>query len=242
MPLTLLSLAPEHRAAVVEMGAARPGDIARLANWVRPDAALITNAMPAHLEGFGDLEGVVQGKGEILDSVSEEGAVVLNADDPAAAAWRARAGGRRILHFGFASEADCRPEAMTSKETGLHFRLCTPLGNTPVQLGLKGTHNALNAAAAAAVALALGAGLDSIRRGLEQQQPRTGRLQVLRRASPAVIDDSYNASPKTVQAALKVLADYPGRRLLILGEMAELGKEAEEYHREGRSHDPGCGH
>ena len=233
VPLTLLSLSPKHRAAVVEMGASRRGDIARLADWVRPNVALITNAMPAHLEGFGDIRGVVQGKGEILDFVPEDGAAVLNADDPAAADWEARAGARRILRFGFAAGADCRPEAIEPAGTGLRFRLCTPLGDIPVEMRFSGAHNALNAAAAAAVAVALGtADLDDIRRGLEQQQPRSGRLQLLRSASPAVIDDSYNASPETLHAALQVLAGYPGRRLLILGEMAELGSEAEKYHRE----------
>lgn len=233
VPLTLLRLAPEHRYAVIEMGAARAGDIAYLCRFAEPDIAIVTSALPAHLEGFGSLETVASTKGELFSGLRPDGTAVVNVDDPYAPLWHKLAGGRRIVTFGLGDGAMFSARRIEPFAQGLHFELVSPEGSVAVELHLLGQHNVRNALAAAAAASAAGAGLEAISAGLGRVRPVAGRLQPRRgRHGNTVIDDSYNANPGAVKAAIDVLAEFPGRRRLILGNMAELGSSAGALHRE----------
>lgn len=232
VPLTLLRLTPQHRHAVIEMGANHAGEIAYLSDLAQPDAAVITNAGPAHLEGFGSVEGVARAKGEIYRGLRENGVAVINADDAYADLWRGMAGTQRQLCFGMAPEAIVtarwQPEGCGSR-----LWLQTPVGEAELLLPVPGRHNVMNALAAAALALALDLSLDAIRRGLEGMQGVAGRLA--RRAAfngAQLIDDSYNANPASMRAAIDVLAACPAPRILVVGDMGELGSDAMQLHRE----------
>ncbi len=233
VPLTLLTLSPEHSAAVVEIGASAPGEIAELAALAQPDVAVICNALPAHLSGFGDLEGVVQAKGEILDQLPATGYAVLNRDDPAFDCWAQRTGDRQLLSFGCSEQADFQVlNPQPDAACGISFTLRSTLGECSVRLQVPGVHSALLAAAAAAAAHAVGRSLVDICTGLEAMRPLPGRMQVVREADPLVIDDSYNANPGAVIAMIAVLSHCPEPRLLLLGQMTELGADSAEWHRE----------
>jgi len=233
VPLTLLRLAPEHRYAVIEMGAARAGDITYLCRFAEPEIGIVTSALPAHLEGFGSLETIAATKGELFSGLRGDGTAVINADDPFAPLWHRLAGSRRVLTFGLGEGAAFSARAIAPVANGLGFELVTPAGCIDVELQLLGRHNVRNALAAAAAASAAGADLAAISAGLGRVRPVRGRLQVRRgRGGNTVIDDSYNANPGAVKAAIDVLAEYPERRRLILGNMAELGGSAAALHRE----------
>jgi UDP-N-acetylmuramoyl-tripeptide--D-alanyl-D-alanine ligase len=235
LPLTLLRLQDEPW-AVVELGASGPGEIDYLTRIARPDVALLNNAGPAHLEGFGDIEGVARAKAEIIHGLAADGCFVFNADYAWAGLWRELAAGRRMRSF-----AVSRPADVTSPAAALsvqwqgdgfisRFPVVTPQGEMEVELSLAGEHNRMNALAAITVALELGIDLAQIRRGLAALKPVTGRLQPLSGSGGIhLIDDSYNANPDSVQAAIQVLAAAPGRRLLVLGELAELGPGREAF-------------
>ncbi len=230
VPLTLLRLMPEHHAAVVEMGANHPGEIAWLTELSRPTVALITNAAAAHLEGFGSLEGVARAKGEIYAGLGETGTAVINADDPFAPLWRELNRNRETVTFGLEGDADVtgRWEGTIS---GSRLALETWRGEVELELPLAGRHNVMNALAATAAALAAGAELDAVRAGLESMSPVSGRLQRKRTADGVtLIDDSYNANPASLGAALKVLAMAEGTRCLVMGDMGELGDDAVWLH------------
>ena len=235
VPLTLFRLRAHYRYAVIEMGANHLGEIAYVAGLAKPTVALITNAGAAHLEGFGSLEGVARGKGEIYEALAADGVAVLNASDAFAAYWRGLIGARRVISFGFAGADVGLVEGSERLEQGAEltaaFSLRIPQGEIPVQLQLLGRHNQINACAAAAAALAVGATLEDIRRGLAAMRPVKGRLQLKRAGARAkVIDDSYNANPDSVRAALQVLVELPGRHVLVMGDMGELGAGAEDLH------------
>lgn len=239
VPLTLLRLAPEHGFAVIEMGANHPGEIAYLTRIARPTVALVTNAGPAHLEGFGSLEGVARAKGEIYEGLSADGVAVINADDAYAPLWDELNRARRRVHFGLNAAAEVRADPASIRFELQDERLCTafrlivPNGETDVRLALAGRHNVRNALAAAAAAIALGLGLEEIRAGLEGMRPVPGRLQLKAgRNGARVIDDTYNANPASFQAGIEVLAACPGTRCLVLGDMAELGADAPQLHRQ----------
>jgi UDP-N-acetylmuramoyl-tripeptide--D-alanyl-D-alanine ligase len=234
LPLTLLRLEAAHRYAVVEMGANHPGEIAHLSSLARPTVALITNAGPAHLEGFGSVEGVAHAKGEIFSGLVPEGVAVINADDGYAPLWRRLAGDRQILDFGIEQPAEIRAR-MGAPTPGLEnrFELVTPVGRCDVTMPFPGRHNVMNALAASAAALAAGADLAAIDSGLRNAAGIAGRLQSRpARHGARLLDDTYNANPASVDAALAVLAASPGTRALVLGDMAEMGPEAARFHAE----------
>lgn len=233
VPLTLLGLSSEHHFAVIEMGANHAGEIGYLSSIARPDVALITNAAPAHLEGFGDLKGVVQAKGEIFQGLKAEGVAVLNADDSYCTDWRALAGAARVIRFGLIQPAEISARDLVIQPEGSSFVLMTPLGETEIQLSLPGRHNVLNALAASAVAVALGLELRDIKAALAALASLPGRLRIRRGIGGVrVLDDTYNANPGSLKAGLELLARFPGAHYLVLGDFAELGAEAVALHRE----------
>jgi UDP-N-acetylmuramoyl-tripeptide--D-alanyl-D-alanine ligase len=228
LPLTLFRLQPKHRYAVLEMGASKLHDIAYLAGIGRPDVGLVNNIAPAHLEGFGSIEGVARTKGEMFGALPANGCAVMNADEPWGELWREQNAAEKVLTFGAAADADVRVEA-----TADGCRLITTAGACDVVLPLPGSHNHMNAAAATAVALALDIDMDIIKRGLEKVVPVPGRLNLLHtKAGWTVIDDSYNANPASLYSALQVLAGLPGEPWLVLGDMKELGAGSRKMHRE----------
>jgi UDP-N-acetylmuramoyl-tripeptide--D-alanyl-D-alanine ligase len=238
VPVTLCRLEATHRYAVIEMGANHRGEIAHLAAVARPDVGLVINAGPAHLEGFGSLEGVAQGKGEMLEAIGLEGTAVINADDRFAAYWHGLArGAGRVVTFGVRERADFSATAVHSRlaDDGFvtDFDLLSPLGRRHVSLALAGEHNVMNALAAAAAAHAAGAGIEAIVEGLTRMRPVSGRLDVRRLPGGArLIDDSYNANPASLRAGLRALAGIEGARWLVLGEMRELGEDSSRLHAE----------
>jgi UDP-N-acetylmuramoyl-tripeptide--D-alanyl-D-alanine ligase len=238
VPLTLCRLEAAHRYAVIEMGANHQREIAHLAGLARPDVGLVINAGPAHLEGFGGLDGVAKGKGEMFEALGIDGTAVINADDRFAAFWHglARSAGR-ILTFGVRERADFSAHDVQSRATDAgfvsEFQLVTPAGRRTVTLALAGEHNVMNALAAAAAAHAAGAGLDAIVAGLGRMRAVAGRLEVKNLPDGArLIDDSYNANPASVRAGLRALAALEGQHWLVLGEMRELGEESPQLHAE----------
>jgi UDP-N-acetylmuramoyl-tripeptide--D-alanyl-D-alanine ligase len=238
VPLTLAQLAQLHRYAVVEMGCSRPGDIARLAQLARPSVAIVTNAAAAHLEGLGSVEGVAREKGALFAALDANGAAVLNADDPHADGWRRVIGSRRTLSFGAGAEADVRVSDYRSLDTQERqrgavaaFRLSGAIGELAITSPLPGLHNALNVAAAAAAATLVGATAGDIEGGIATAEAAAGRLAVRQPIEGVVlIDDSYNANPASLRAAVAYLTSLPGRSWLVLGDMAELGGDPWQAH------------
>jgi UDP-N-acetylmuramoyl-tripeptide--D-alanyl-D-alanine ligase len=235
VPLTLMRLTAEHDALVIELGANHAGEIDYLARLAQPTVGIITNAAEAHLEGFGSLRGVCEAKGELLDHLPRAGTAVLNADDQFRNDWVARSRCEFTVTFGFARGADCRvlgePHFLA---TGSEFRMHLPDGEeADVWLPLLGRQNVANALAAAAAAQAVGASTEDIVAGLARAAPVRGRLRAVPgRNGATIIDDSYNANPASVHAALDHLAALKGRRILVFGNMAELGPTGPELHKE----------
>jgi UDP-N-acetylmuramoyl-tripeptide--D-alanyl-D-alanine ligase len=240
VPLTLFGIDAGHRFAVIELGANHPGEVAALAALARPTVGLVTNAGAEHLEGFLTLDGVARAEGELFERLPPAGTAVINADDAYAGLWRRMATAGHVVTFG-TGEADVRArDPRLSVEHGAwatRFELDTPQGTVAVRLSLPGLHNVSNAAGAAAAALACGATLPEVAAGLARVQPVAGRLQLKPGAGGAwIVDDSYNANPSSAIAGLDVLASLPGERWLVLGEMAELGAQAESAHAEVGRH------
>ncbi len=232
VPLTLLKLQEQHDYAVVEMGANHFEEIAYLTQMVKPHVAVITNAGPVHLEGFGNVYGVAQAKGEIFRGLIPSGVAVLNADDTHFEYWQALVFERKKVTFGENAKADYRAaDVWMNAQHKPEFRLCSPLGEIKITLPLLGRHNILNALAAAAATAELGASLNDIQQGLSQMEPVNKRLNEYQgRHGEMIIDDSYNANPAGMAAALSVLMQYPGKRIMVLGSMGELGDLSEDYH------------
>jgi UDP-N-acetylmuramoyl-tripeptide--D-alanyl-D-alanine ligase len=236
VPMTLLRLDESHRSAVIEMGANRRGDVEQLVQLARPGIGLITNAGAEHLQGFGSLEGAARAEGEMVTGLPDSGTAIINADDSYASLWRAGTVAR-VLSFGLRPEADFSAAALRFEVDAMdfasRFRLHCPLGEVDITLALAGRHNVRNALAAAAAATSAGATLEDVAAGLGAMRAVKGRLQLRRtRAGGWLIDDSYNANPSSARAGLEVLSELPGRRWLVLGDMAELGEFADSSHRE----------
>jgi len=231
LPLTLFQLDDTHRAAVLEMGANHLGDIALLVDIARPEVGVITLCAPCHLEGFGSIENVARTKGEMFAGLPADGVAILNNEDAQATLWRAMAGPRRVVSFGAGGDFSAHDIQVTS--SGSEFTLRAPHGMIEIALKHRGQHNVRNALAAAAAAYAAGVSLKDIQAGLAQAAAVDGRLQYRAGVGGChLIDDSYNANPASMAAALAVLGAEPAPRWLVFGDMRELGPDAVEYHRE----------
>ena len=231
VPLTLLRLGPSHRAAILELGANGYGEIATLSEMAKPDIAVITNAGLDHLAGFGGCEGAARANGEVFSVMAGNGIAVLNGDDKCLEIWRKQAGDRLCIHFGFTSGVDVRGNWQPRFDGG-DMTIESLWGRIQTRLNLMGRHNASNALAAAAVCLALDIEPAAIAEGLASVQPVAGRLQSrLGTGGARIIDDTYNANPSSLAAALDTLAAMTGKKILVLGDMAELGPDAATWHR-----------
>jgi len=231
LPLTLLRLREEHEAAVLEMGMYVGGEIADLAMIARPQIGVVTAVQPVHLSRIGTIEAIERAKGELVEALPESGSAILNADDERVRRMRARTRAA-VLTYGFAADADVRAEAVQSAgPDGMRFDLRAAGQRLPIAvptLGRLAVHNAL---AAAAVGLAAGLPLDEIAHGLAAGWAAPHRAELVRLGGLTIVDDSYNASPGSVAAALELLGGLPGRRVAVLGEMLELGEGHEAGHR-----------
>jgi len=234
-PLTLLELAPEHTAAVIELGANHVGEIRYTVGLTQPQVVLINNAGTAHVGEFGGPEKIVEAKGEILEGLGEGGIAVLNLDDKAFGTWKQRAGNHAVLTFALSNPAaDFHASDIAHDERGCpSFTLHAAQGSVAIQLNLLGTHNIANALAAAAAAQTFGVSLQGIAEGLNNVQPVKGRsVAQMTAGGIRVIDDTYNANPTSMCAAVDILAGFSGRTVLVLGDIGELGQWAEEGHRQ----------
>lgn len=234
VPLTLLRLRGDEDYGVFELGANHQGEIAYTVSLVEPDVALINNVAPTHLAGFGTLEGIAQAKGEIYGGIKAGGTAVVNLDDDFAPQWLAQLKDQKVLTFGYAEGADITATDIQDQlEAGSRFTLGVGPKRLSVTMPLPGRHNVANAMAAAACALALGVELEVIADGLAQVQPVPGRLIFKSLGQRGrLIDDTYNASVGAVKAAIDTLVGFDGRRVLVLGDLGELGEKAGYYHAE----------
>jgi UDP-N-acetylmuramoyl-tripeptide--D-alanyl-D-alanine ligase len=232
LPLTLLNLRESHRAAAIELGMNHPGETASLAAIASPTIALVNNAQREHQEFLKGVAEVAREHAAVFDALRPDGVAVINADDEFADYWRGLLAGRRVRDFGVDRPAQVGGRHVLER-FGSRIELHAPEGATVVDLHASGRHNVLNACAAAACALAAGASLDAVARGLGAFRPVGGRMQRLVATSGAtLIDDSYNANPDSVRAAIDVLAAEPGTKFLLLGDMGEVGERGAEFHNE----------
>jgi len=232
VPLTLMQLEKDHRAAVVEMGMSAPGEIDLLARLVNPDVGVITNIGPAHLEFLGSLDRVAEAKAELLGNIRSGGTAVLNADDPYFETLKNKWSGR-VLSFGIERRADVNASAIRQDRDFTDFTLEAEGAQANVRLRAVGMHNIYNALAAAAAASAVGMPLDSIKHGLDDFAPVAMRSELKVIKGRTVLADHYNANPGSVKAALETLVTLrPGARsVAVLGDMLELGASSAEEHR-----------
>ena len=234
VPLTLLSMDLQAKFAVIEMGANHPKEIAYLTHIVQPDVAMITNAGPVHLEGFKSIQGVAESKGEIYQGLNANGIALINLDDKFSDYWISINVGTRYLTFGFNPSADIYiSNIQTLTENQSQFKLHTLQGECEIQFNLLGEHNIRNALAAACAGIALNIPLEKIKRGLESAVAVDKRfVEKITKDGGKIIDDTYNANPLAMEMALKFLSQKSGERLLIVGDMGELGDESIYYHQE----------
>ena len=231
VPLTLMRLEEANRFGVIELGANHVGEIAALTGLVKPQVGVVTLCSPAHLEGFGNLDAVAHAKGELFQELGLQGTAVVNVDDDYAKLWRELAGVRTCISFGLKNTADVSA-TWCAENDRTKLILMTPVGTAEACIKLPGRHNVMNALAAAAAAVALNIPLSSITRGLGLVEPIRGRLESVRMGGVRIIDDTYNANPASLKAGLEVMAACNGEHWLVLGDMAELGNGAGDYHQE----------
>ena len=238
VPQTLLRLGPQHRLGVVELGMNHPGEIAYLADLVRPTVALVNNAQREHLEFMHTVQAVAEENGAVLAALPLNGVAVFPADDPYTPLWRGLADTRRCLTFGSGGDVQCTQADWLG--SAWQVQIGTPRGSLACTLGIAGRHNVNNALAATACALAAGVPLSAIAQGLTAFAPVKGRSRAFSVASGTrqitVVDDSYNANPDSLQAAIEVLAELPGPRLLVMGDMGEVGDQGPQFHAEAGAH------
>ena len=232
VPMTLLRLTNEHQYAVIELGANHQGEIAWTVSLTRPEAALVNNLTAAHLEGFGSLAGVAKAKGEIYTGLPANGIAIMNADNNDWLNWQNIIGDRKVWRFSpNAANSDFTATNIHVTSHGTEFTLQTPTGGIDVTLPLPGRHNIANALAATALAMAVGAPHDAVKKGLANLKAVPGRLfPVQLGENQLLLDDSYNANVGSMTAAAHVLAEMPGYRVMVVGDMAELGDESEACH------------
>lgn len=233
-PLSVLELNNKHRYAVFELGANHPGEIAHTVAIVHPDVTLINNIAPAHVEGFGSIDGVARAKGEIHQGLSAYGTAVINDDDAYAHFWDSLIADKKTLRFSTTHQADVYAQDIRLDTHGRgHFSLILPNGRADIELQVPGLHNVRNALAAAACCYAVGIPMQDIQRGLNHFGGVKGRLTVLiGKNQSTIIDDTYNANLRSVLTALEVLAARPGKRIFVFGDMGELGTWATQHHQE----------
>lgn len=234
VPLTLLRLTPEHEFAVIELGANHIGEIAYTVSLTTPDVATVSVVAPAHIEGFGSIDGVGQAKGEIFTGLKANGVALFNEECPYISDWYQHLDSQQVVKFRTSGESEFYPsDVVLDNEAKATFVLNTPKGSTSVKLALPGRHNVGNAVIAAALTTAVGASLDEVATGLSQMGEVKGRVNLKRVDEKLlVIDDSYNANVKSVKAAIDLLADMNSHQVLVIGDMGELGEDAEHYHTE----------
>jgi UDP-N-acetylmuramoyl-tripeptide--D-alanyl-D-alanine ligase len=233
VPMTLLRLEQQHEFAVIEMGANHLGEIAYTTNLVKPDVATIVNAAAAHLEGFGSLLGVARAKSEIFKGLSDkEGLAVVNADSQFADYWVGKLKYNNVQTFSASKQADVYAEDIILGLDGCaQFELVTPNGRIAISLSLPGLHNVSNALVSASLALHVGATLEDVRDGLRAMPYVAGRLHVKQLTNQVkILDDTYNANVGSVNAAIDLLSSFAGRKILVLGDIGELGEKARYYH------------
>ncbi|MCK5262373.1 MAG: UDP-N-acetylmuramoyl-tripeptide--D-alanyl-D-alanine ligase [Gammaproteobacteria bacterium] len=228
MPMTLLSIRQQHDYAVIEMGANHVGEINYLTRIAKPDIAVITNAGPAHLEGFGSIEKVAQAKSEIYGGLTDGGVAIINLDDDYADYWQQVCQGKNIVTF---SMKDKQADVYAEVQADAGYRFKTTAGDVSIVMNVPGRHNVMNALASTAVALTLGVSLENIASALQSFSNVSGRLNIQQGLNDArVIDDTYNANPISLNAAIDVLIEMGGKSCLVLGDMAELGDSAAALH------------
>ncbi|WP_297354617.1 UDP-N-acetylmuramoyl-tripeptide--D-alanyl-D-alanine ligase [Paraburkholderia sp.] len=237
LPLTLFRLTSAHQLAVVELGMNHPGETALLGKIAEPTVAVVNNAQREHQEFMATVEAVALEHASVIHSLTPDGVAVFPADDAYAGIWRVAATGNRIIDFALNNDGRTTEAAVKGSFAGNQLSIDTPEGHLDVALQVLGDHNAHNALAATSAALASGVSLDAIKRGLESFGAVKGRLQVKRAALGAlagatVIDDTYNANPDSMRAAIDVLASRPSPRVLVMGDMGEVGDNGPAFHRE----------
>jgi len=234
VPLTLFRLNNSYDAAVIEMGANHLGEIEYLTNIALPDIAIVTNVGAAHLEGFGSLENTAKAKGEIFQGLSKTGTAIINADDQFSDYFKEITNKHNVLSFGLNNTDENKADVTCqwkSGTAGSTLKVTAPEGDCEIKLKLLGRHNVMNALAAIAASIAAGFSLEKIVKGLEDLKSVNGRLQMKHGLNNSrVIDDTYNANPTSLHAALNVLHNFSGKRFLALGDMAELGDNADQLH------------
>ncbi len=235
VPLTLLRLRTSHEVGVVELGMNHPGEIAYLARFARPTIALVNNAQREHLEFMATVEAVARENGSVLAELPQDGVAVFPADDAYTGVWRAMAGSRRVMTFALAGPADVTGHGIWQGD-GWQVHVVTPAGSLDFSLRIAGQHNVKNALAATACALAAGAPLPVIAAGLSAFAPVKGRSRAIAMhwhgRAFTLVDDTYNANPDSMRAAIDVLAELPSPRLLVMGDMGEVGDQGPQFHEE----------
>jgi UDP-N-acetylmuramoyl-tripeptide--D-alanyl-D-alanine ligase len=244
VPLTLFNLRAAHRRAVIELGMNHPGEIEVLARYAQPTVGLVNNAQREHQEFMATVEAVARENAEVICALPADGIAVFPAADTYTRLWRELAGKRPVMTFGF-EVGDVQAHQIAWTEGAWQFNLVTASQNLPCRLNIAGRHNVLNALAATACALAAGMNLADIVKGLESFEPVKGRSkscqwQIAGHAF-TLVDDTYNANPDSVRAAIDVLAELPAPRLLVLGDMGEVGQQGPEFHTEVGAYAQLCG-
>ncbi|WP_424411411.1 UDP-N-acetylmuramoyl-tripeptide--D-alanyl-D-alanine ligase [Pasteurella sp. PK-2025] len=234
VPLTLLRLTPKHQFAVIELGANHQGEIAYTTALAQPNVALVNNVAAAHLEGFGSLEGVAQAKGEIYRGLPSTGVAIINKAHDYSEKWAADLAQRKVQYFAYQDkQADFYADNVQFNESGSTFALHTPQGSIQIQLPYLGEHNVNNALAATALAMNVGATLEQVKQGLETRSQVKGRLFPIHvNEHLLLLDDTYNANVDSLQSAIRVLQQYCAFRILIVGDMAELGENSQLCHQQ----------